>query len=43
MYGQLSSHGYIHKTVIHDSNFVDSESGAHTHSIEWCRVEAKAW
>ena len=33
----------MHRTVIHESNFVDPATGIHTQVIERCWVELKAW
>ena len=42
-YNSLSQHGYIHKTVIHEENYVDLVSSAHTQAAERQWVEVRAW
>ncbi len=39
----LKDHGFLHLTAIHDENYVDPDSGAHTQAIERAWVEVKAW
>ena len=33
-YNSLQNHGYIHKTVYHSEEFVNSATGAHTQTTE---------
>ena len=42
-YNALKEHGFPHQNVIHDENYVDPDSEAHTQAIERAWVEVKAW
>lgn len=46
-YLNLKDHGYVHKTVNHTIEFVNSETGAYTQNIElfwrWMREEMSRW
>ncbi|VDO25063.1 unnamed protein product [Heligmosomoides polygyrus] len=40
-YGNLNNLGYIHRTVNHNQNFVDPNTGVHTQAIEsaWSHIK----
>ena len=40
-YECLSQHGFVHKTVCHQRNYVNPEDGAHTQTIERSWLDAK--
>ena len=42
-YNALQDHGYVHRVVVHDRNYVDPETGAHTQAIERQWLEVRAW
>ncbi len=42
-YAPHSQHGSNHKTVIHETHYVDPITGGHTQAVERAGVEARAW
>ena len=42
-YNCLSQHGYVHETVNHSVNYVDTVTGAHTQAIERAWLDGKSW
>lgn len=42
-YESIKNHGYTHRAVIHEENYVDPHTGVHTQGVERSWVEVKAW
>lgn len=42
-YAALSQHGFVHRTVIHEHNYVDPLTGAQTQVVERQWVELRSW